>query len=338
MTSITYPSTATNTFSYNGLDARVGKVDSGGTSTYSRDGTGVTAPVMSDGTANYTPGVSERRSSTSSFVNADRLGSMTHLTDGTQATTDTRQYDAFGLLTSSSGATATPFAFVARSGYQTDSDSGLLLLGHRYYDPSTGRFTSRDPAKDGVNWYMYVRNSPQSSTDPAGLQTPVKQGSREWRELIQAIGGVISNGRLDEGNILNRMLREGHIQVADKDDNSEYGHSDPPSGGRDGYITLQRQAIPFKSGKDQPGSSLALDYQKTQWLLEGVLVHELDHQKQFPPIPGLYNRWPGLWELGPWRVQKKYYEDLWGSGGPTGNQLLKQLIKEADDTIKAYGG
>ena len=37
VTGITYPSTATNSFTYNGLDTRVGKVDSTGTYTYKRD-------------------------------------------------------------------------------------------------------------------------------------------------------------------------------------------------------------------------------------------------------------------------------------------------------------
>jgi YD repeat-containing protein len=46
ITGITYPSSATNSFTYNGLDTRVGKVDSSGTATYKRDGAGVTAHVL----------------------------------------------------------------------------------------------------------------------------------------------------------------------------------------------------------------------------------------------------------------------------------------------------
>ena len=38
-----------------------------------------------------------------------------------------------------------PFGFAASSGYQEDGDTGLNLLGRRYYDPSTGRSLSRDP-------------------------------------------------------------------------------------------------------------------------------------------------------------------------------------------------
>ena len=35
-----------------------------------------------------------------------------------------------------------------------------MLLGHRYYDQSTGRFLSEDPARDGANWYAYCANNP----------------------------------------------------------------------------------------------------------------------------------------------------------------------------------
>jgi len=44
ITQITYPNQSTNSFSYNGLDTRVSKVDSTGTRTYLRDGAYVTAP------------------------------------------------------------------------------------------------------------------------------------------------------------------------------------------------------------------------------------------------------------------------------------------------------
>ncbi|MBI1756164.1 MAG: RHS repeat-associated core domain-containing protein, partial [Fimbriimonas ginsengisoli] len=168
ITSITYPSTATNTFTYNGLDTRVGKVDSAGTKTYKRDGAGVTDPVLADGAANYTPEVSERRSGASSFRHTDRMGSMSRLTNSSQSTTDTRTYDAFGLLVGTTGSTATPFGFVGNQGYQSDSDSSLMLLGHRYYDPSTGRFLTRDRATAGRNWYSYCDNSPVKHLDQTG--------------------------------------------------------------------------------------------------------------------------------------------------------------------------
>ena len=83
--------------------------------------------------------------------------------------TDSQLFDAFGNTVSRTGTTPTPFGFVGAKQYQSDSDSGLQLLGHRYYDPSTGRFLSSDPAKAGTSWYAYCDNNPLTSTDSQGL-------------------------------------------------------------------------------------------------------------------------------------------------------------------------
>ena len=63
--------------------------------------------------------------------------------------TDARSTDAFGLVVTSSGSTPTPFGFAGSHGYQQDSETGLMRLGHRMYDAATGRFISRDPIQDG---------------------------------------------------------------------------------------------------------------------------------------------------------------------------------------------
>ncbi len=61
-----------------------------------------------------------------------------------------------------------PFGFVGAQGYQEDPNSGLKLLGHRYYDPSTGRFLTRDRAQDGRNWYDCCGSNPLVLADPTG--------------------------------------------------------------------------------------------------------------------------------------------------------------------------
>ncbi len=172
---ITYPSSATNTFQYNGNDLRTKKVDSSGTRNYITDGDSPAAAVLSDGLATFTPGLSERRSSTSSFYHGDALGSTRSQTSSSQSVTDTKRYDAFGMLVASSGSNPTPFGFVGGSQYQTDADSGLMLLGHRYYDASIGRFISRDPAYAGTNYFAYCENNPLGGTEPEGLD--VNDGS-----------------------------------------------------------------------------------------------------------------------------------------------------------------
>jgi len=159
VTSITKSGVTTNAFVYNGLDTRVSKTDSAGTKTYRRAGAYVTDPVLGDGSANFTPGISERRSSTTTFLHS-ALKNADAQTSTLQAVTGTRQYDAFGNVTSSSGSWVGPFGYAGGFGYQEDGDFGLRLLGHRYYDSSIGRFLSRDPAKDGRNWYVYCYGSP----------------------------------------------------------------------------------------------------------------------------------------------------------------------------------
>ena len=116
----------------------------------------MTEAVINDSAASYTPGVSERRGSTSKFYHGDRQGTNAHETDSTQAVTSTKTYDAFGSLVTSTGSSVSPFGFVGQQGYQEDGDSGLKLLGHRYYDSSTGRFLTRDHVKDGRNWYAQL--------------------------------------------------------------------------------------------------------------------------------------------------------------------------------------
>jgi hypothetical protein len=49
--------------------------------------------------------------------------------------------------------------------------SAKAISGHRYFQPETGRWASRDPIRErgGKNLYGYVRNSPVDFTDYRGL-------------------------------------------------------------------------------------------------------------------------------------------------------------------------
>jgi RHS repeat-associated protein len=188
VTGIQYPNLSTNTFAYNGLDTRVSKVDSTGTFSFKRDGAGVTAPVLSDGAASYTPGVSERRGTTTRYYAQDHQGSVNRQVRPDQTTSTSRRWDAFGnlLTTTATSPPATPFGYAGGHGYQEDKDSGLKLLGHRYYDPSTGRFLTRDPIKDGRNWYGYCKNNPLKWIDDDGKQA--KKPTITIRAGRQALG------------------------------------------------------------------------------------------------------------------------------------------------------
>lgn len=188
VTQITYPNLSTNTFAYNGLDTRVSKVDSSGTRTYLRDGATVTSPLLNDGAANYTPSISERRSSTTTYYHNGIKNAESQTGTG-QMVLATATFDAFGNVDTSSGTWTGPLSYGGAVGYQSDSDSGLMLLGHRYYDCSVGRFLSRDRSKDGRNWYVYCDSTPVQFFDNEGNQKATLHVSNKgighaWIELI----------------------------------------------------------------------------------------------------------------------------------------------------------
>ena len=76
------------------------------------------------------------------------------------------KHDAFGNLVYEYGTSVeTPFRY---NDQYYDEETGLIYLRNRYYDPTTGRFTQEDPAKDGLNWYVYCANDPVNFVDPWG--------------------------------------------------------------------------------------------------------------------------------------------------------------------------
>ncbi len=201
VTAITGPG-INETHTYNGLDTRVGTVQGGVSRTFVRDGSYVTDPVLRDGQATYTSGVSERRGGVSTWSHSG-LKNADAQTTSVGAIAATRVYDAFGAELSATGTWKGPFGYAGGFGYQEDS-SGLKLLGHRYYDPTTGRFLSRDPIKDGRNWYVYCWNDPLANVDHQGYRS-------FW---IGSSAGIIGIGPSASGNInIGIDFDTGHIGV-----------------------------------------------------------------------------------------------------------------------------
>jgi RHS repeat-associated protein len=80
------------------------------------------------------------------------------------------EYGPFGELLRATG----PLAFVNPFRFSTkfcDDEAGFYYYGYRFYDPSTGRWPSRDPLQErgGVNLYAFLHNAAISQIDFLGL-------------------------------------------------------------------------------------------------------------------------------------------------------------------------
>jgi RHS repeat-associated protein len=106
-----------------------------------------------------------------SFYGYDAHGNITFLTDANGTVTDTYDYDGWGNLVASTGATANTRLYAAE---ELDPDLGLINLRARQYRPATGRFLTIDPTSGIVsnpltlNRYLYTNGDPINMLDPAG--------------------------------------------------------------------------------------------------------------------------------------------------------------------------
>jgi RHS repeat-associated protein len=134
--------------------------------------------------ARYAQGVgideplAELRLGAAGYYEQDGLGSVTSLSGATGALSNSYAYDAFGTLTASTGSLANPFQYTGRD---FDSETGLRYYRARYYDSTTGRFLSEDPADfdGGINFYGYAANNPIAFIDPSGLDATVTQNGTD---------------------------------------------------------------------------------------------------------------------------------------------------------------
>ena len=89
-------------------------------------------------------------------------------------------FDAYGLRTGTDNAADPYSGFLGQWGGYTDAETGLTLLGQRYYDAGQGRFLTRDPAGygGGMDLYAYAAGNRVTSADPdqdftTGIRLPL---------------------------------------------------------------------------------------------------------------------------------------------------------------------
>ena len=100
------------------------------------------------------------------------------------------------LYTAETGTIENPHQFTAD---EHDTAAAVYHVGVRYYDPHAGRFISRDPIMDGVNWYAYTNNNPLKYIDPNGKE-PVQIQTGSVADMFDELKK--RNPDAGEGNLL----------------------------------------------------------------------------------------------------------------------------------------
>ena len=127
-------------FAYDPFGRRIKKVSNAGTSIYACDGDNLIEETNSSGAvvARYSQGLNideplaMLRSSTTSYYEADGLGSITSLSSGAGSLAQTYTFDSFGKTTNSSGSLTNPFQY---TGARIRPRNQPLLLSRQILRP-----------------------------------------------------------------------------------------------------------------------------------------------------------------------------------------------------------
>ena len=189
-------------YGYNGNGLRVSQTISGTTSYLAWDTAEEEPLLLSDGTNSYIYGpagslpIEQINNSTGTvlYLHDDQQGSTRLLTGSTGKVEGKCSYSPYGTPTCEGTAT-TPLGF---DGQYTNSDTGLIYLRAREYDPSTAQFLSVDPIVAVTQApYNYAGDNPVNLADPTGLEAipvpgPAVAGCAAAPEIcaVVAIGAV----------------------------------------------------------------------------------------------------------------------------------------------------
>lgn len=165
-------------FTYDGLNRRVKIVEkTGGTVTSTKKFVWIGSRIAQERDAsNVITGryfaEGEQRPATgiqNYYYTRDHLGSIREVTSGMGEVLARYDYDPYGKRTKLlNGREDVDFGY---TGHYYHAPSGLNLTLYRAYNPTLGRWISRDPIGDkaGINLYQGVQNDPVNRIDPLGL-------------------------------------------------------------------------------------------------------------------------------------------------------------------------
>ena len=204
-----------DTYAYNGDGLRASQTINSTTSYLAWDTAEQLPLLLNDGTNSYIYGPGglpiEQIDSegTPTYLHHDQQGSTRLLTNASGENVGTTTYDAYGNVTGSTGTGTSPLGYDAQ---YTDSDTGLIYLRARVYDPTTAQFLSVDPKAEVTRTiYSYAQDNPLTGGDPTGeWYEPLGEEERKYMQYYAWIDNKVrasllarhEHSRLDEFTIL----------------------------------------------------------------------------------------------------------------------------------------
>jgi RHS repeat-associated protein len=154
------------------------------------------------------------------FYHCDQIGMPREMTDGEGKLVWSAHYRAWGEAGILTEKVRNPLRFQDQ---YYDHETGLHYNRHRYYDPESGRYISKDPIglAGGMNLYIYVDGNPLIYVDPEGLKgwycqrplgkPPGTQGpplfNHQYLCVTRTDGTILCGGLTTDGNPLSGESR-----------------------------------------------------------------------------------------------------------------------------------
>jgi RHS repeat-associated protein len=174
LANVVLPNGNTVTYTYDAFGRRVGRSESGGTTSFIYDGSDVVAERSGVSVTDYLNGLGLDNKLLQANTNSgrlyflqDRIGSTIGLANDAGVLMERLQYSVYG---TSVGSSLTRYGFTGR---EVDISTGLMYFRARWYEPEQSRFITEDPLEiaSGLNFYRYAEGNPLSYSDPLGLDS-----------------------------------------------------------------------------------------------------------------------------------------------------------------------
>jgi RHS repeat-associated protein len=162
-------------YAYDGNGFRQSETISGVTNHLAWDTTLSLPLLLYDGTQYYVYGpegvpVEQIAAETPTYLHHDQQGSTRLLTSQAGTVSGSYTFTPYGQTEAHTGTATTPLGY---DGQYTSSDTGLIYLRARVYDPATAQFMSVDPLMEETGeTYGFAESNPVNQWDPDGQQPP----------------------------------------------------------------------------------------------------------------------------------------------------------------------